>query len=261
MESPLYQPFPMLPGRRAQLWQHQPQYRRPRHFHQEPEINVVTKGSALLGVGDQTLSLGAGDLVLLHPGQDHVLVSASVDLELFVMALTPELAAHVHRTGTTTTTEFVQLAPDELAETTERLLGLRETHDASALERDLVNLFSQARAQAPRAHVSSRRALQVMERELSVDGERLATRLGTSPSELSRRFHRDLRVPLVEYRARLRLMRFVQLVDGGASFSRAALEANFGSYAQCHRVFSRTLGCSPRDYFTSKRRDIANATL
>jgi AraC-like DNA-binding protein len=29
----------------------------------------------------------------------------------------------------------------------------------------------------------------------------------------------------------------------------ACLRAGFGSYAQCHRVFRHSLGCSPRSYF------------
>ena len=89
----LFQPFPMLPGRAAQVWRHQPEYRRPRHFHEETEVNAVVRGSALVGIGDRTLELGPGELVMFEPGQDHVLLEASDDLELFVFALRPELAA------------------------------------------------------------------------------------------------------------------------------------------------------------------------
>jgi len=51
-------------------------------------------------------------------------------------------------------------------------------------------------------------------------------------------------------------MRFIQCVDRGSSFTRAALEASFGSYAQCHRVFRQYLGCTPRDYFAVRRIEI-----
>src|SRR5688572_27193116 len=83
----------MLPGRRAQAWRHQPAFRRPRHFHEEPEINLVTRGSCKMGVGDRPLRLTAGQLVVFQPGQDHELIEASPDLELFVFALRPELHA------------------------------------------------------------------------------------------------------------------------------------------------------------------------
>jgi mannose-6-phosphate isomerase-like protein (cupin superfamily) len=80
----------MLPGRRAQVWRHDPAFRRPRHFHEEPEINLVVRGRATLGVGDRVVSVGAGDLLLFLPGQDHVLLGSGQDLELFVVALHPE---------------------------------------------------------------------------------------------------------------------------------------------------------------------------
>jgi AraC-like DNA-binding protein len=55
-------------------------------------------------------------------------------------------------------------------------------------------------------------------------------------------------------------MRFVHLVDHGATMSAAALDADFGSYAQCHRAFQRALGCSPRDYFRGARSKLDEAT-
>jgi methylphosphotriester-DNA--protein-cysteine methyltransferase len=73
--------------------------------------------------------------------------------------------------------------------------------------------------------------------------------------------HAELGVPLVEYRARMKLMRFVELVDSGRSLTRAALDAGFGSYAQCHRVFRRALDCSPQQYFTGARAEVDQKTL
>jgi methylphosphotriester-DNA--protein-cysteine methyltransferase len=78
---------------------------------------------------------------------------------------------------------------------------------------------------------------------------------------VSRTFHAELGVPLVEYRARIKLMRFVALVDSGRSLTRAAFDAEFGSYAQCHRVFFRALRCSPRDYFAGAREQVDAATF
>src|SRR4030095_15239857 len=65
-----------------------------------------------------------------------------------------------------------------------------------------------------------------------------------------RYFHRDLGLTLVAYRTRLRLIRFIQLVEGGGrSFLAAAIEADFGSYSQYHRAFQRAFECTPRVFF------------
>jgi quercetin dioxygenase-like cupin family protein len=90
--SALFQPFPMLAGRRSQVWRHQPAYRRPRHFHDEPELNLVIAGRGVVGVGDHTLAVAAGESLLFQPGQDHVLLDSSEDFDLFVLAMSPELA-------------------------------------------------------------------------------------------------------------------------------------------------------------------------
>jgi methylphosphotriester-DNA--protein-cysteine methyltransferase len=63
----------------------------------------------------------------------------------------------------------------------------------------------------------------------------------------------------VDYRARLRLLRFIARVDAGSSQTAAALDAGFGSYSQCYRVFVATLCCTPRDFFhTELRRRVAD---
>jgi hypothetical protein len=34
----------------------------------------------------------------------------------------------------------------------------------------------------------------------------------------------------------------------------AVLDAGFGSYSQCHRIFQRTFGCTPRSFFETPLR-------
>jgi len=54
----------------------------------------------------------------------------------------------------------------------------------------------------------------------------------------------------VRYRSRLRLLRFIHLMDEGRSgLKTAAIAAGFGSYSQCHRFFQFELGCCPRQFF------------
>ena len=89
MAEALYQPFPIPGTARGHVWHHVPATRRPRHFHAEPELNLIAAGHAAFGVGDVTISVLAGDLLWWPPGQDHVLLDASPDLDLYVIGLTP----------------------------------------------------------------------------------------------------------------------------------------------------------------------------
>ncbi len=90
--------------------------------------------------------------------------------------------------------------------------------------------------------------------DLTLDGNRLAKKLGVSAGKLARDFKTEMGVSLVEYRNRLRLERFLALVDrGGGNLLEAALDAGFGSYAQFHRVFRTMLGTTPREYVTGRK--------
>ena len=253
---PLFQPFPMLAGRRAQAWRHQPAFRRPRHFHADPEINLVTRGSCTLGLGERRLELTAGQLVMFQPGQDHELIDASPDLDLFVFALEPALYDRALGARKGAAIDTGAIGTRELAAFEAELSALGDVRDAASVEVRLAGLFTRALDAAPKAHATSRRVLESLRAEQSLSESALAARLRTTPSGISRHFRSALGLPVVEYRARLRLMRFIALVDAGSPLTRAALDAGFGSYAQCHRVFRRTLRCSPQRYFAGLRREL-----
>ena len=85
----LYQPFPMAGAARGQIWRYSPQYRRPRHFHAEPELNLVTAGTGTFGAGASVFSATAGELLWWLPGEDHELLEASPDFDLFVVGMSP----------------------------------------------------------------------------------------------------------------------------------------------------------------------------
>jgi AraC-like DNA-binding protein len=246
----------MLPGRRAQAWRHQAAYQRPRHFHEEPELNLITAGSATFGVGDTEVTVKRGDALLFHPGQDHVLLSASADLGLFAIALRPQLAARAGTTLAHATGRGCALVGVDLADAEAKLEALGELRDASDVEPLLADLFRVVTARSASTHVLSRRTLQRIQEDPTASGHEIESALRADISALSRHFHRDLGLRFVEYRARMRLLAFVRLVDQGSGLNRAALDAGFGSYAQCHRVFTSALGCSPRRYFNGQRRNI-----
>lgn len=246
----------MVPGRRAQAWRHQPAFRRPRHFHAEPELNVVCSGSAVIGLGDNVMHLGPGDVVLFHPGQDHELLDASSDLKLWVVALRSDLAARACDSLARAASVGARLTPADLNRLEETLAQLEGVNDAGTLDVRLAALFKEVHAQLSVNHVLSRRTLQEVNTNPSLQGSVLAQRLGVDQSVLSRQFHEDFALTFVSYRARQRAMAFVRLVDSGLTLTRAAADAGFGSYAQCHRVFTKALGCSPNRYFSGERQRI-----
>jgi AraC-like DNA-binding protein len=97
-------------------------------------------------------------------------------------------------------------------------------------------------------------AIQALHEDVTLDGGALAKRVGVSAGKLARDFKTEMGLSLVEYRNRLRLERFLALVDrGGGNLLEAALDAGFGSYAQFHRVFRAMLGTTPREYLTGRR--------
>jgi AraC-like DNA-binding protein/mannose-6-phosphate isomerase-like protein (cupin superfamily) len=259
MAESLFQPFPMLSGRRAQAWRHQPAYRRPRHFHAEPELNIVFRGSAVIGLGDGVVRAHAGDVVLFHPGQDHELLEASAELQLFVVALRPEVAERACSPLARASSHGCRLTTSDLSSVEDQLGALGAVVDGNAVEEQLASLFQEVQGKLSTNHVLSRRALQEISAHPETSGSDLAERLGVDPSVLSRHFHEDLGLTFVSYRARQRAMTFVRLVDSGQSLTRASQEAGFGSYAQCHRVITRALGCAPHKYFAGERSRIDQA--
>ncbi len=245
----------MQARRRAQIWRHQPSFKRPRHFHDEPEINLVLRGEARLGVGESEVTLSSGSAVVLQPGQDHELLSATDDLELYVFAVQPTLAARESEVFGATG-GLARMGDSQLGDLEDALHHLSQVSSAEALEAGLASVWQQVVQSAERPPALARRACVTLHGNPSLGGAEVAERLHTSQSELSRSFRRAFGLPMVEYRARLRLLRFVQCVDSGESLTSAALSAEFGSYAQCFRVFERILGCSPTEYFAGARREL-----
>lgn len=255
MTRVLYQPFPMPTAARAQVWRHARRYQRPRHFHLEPELNLVAAGTGRFRRGDAELDVAAGDLLWWAPGQDHELLACSDDFDLFVAGVTPELSDRVLGPGGSPLfgATRLRLSPQELERFRSVCAAL--IVDRSSAEQRVGDLWREAHAlrrAAPGAHALTRRALLSLSQEPALKRSEVARLARAHPSELSRHFHEDMCLTLVAYRTRLRLLRFIEAVDSGAAtMLSAALDAGFGCYSQCHRVFLRTLGCAPRAFFES----------
>lgn len=91
--------------------------------------------------------------------------------------------------------------------------------------------------------------------EPALDTPALAAAARVTARTLATHFRKQVGATLVDYRNRLRVERFLGLVDrGGGNLLEAALDAGFGSYAQFHRVFRRMLSVTPREYLTGRER-------
>ena len=196
MSAALFQPFPMQPARRAQVWRHRPEFRRPRHFHREPELNFVVKGSATLGVGSRVQRATAGEVVVFEPGQDHELLEASDDLQLFALALTPELWERRRALNAGFGATAGELSEAAAASVSEALGAVADISDAAVVETRLSELFSLLRSAAGAPSSVSRRAAEQVVAQPGASCSALANQLGTHPSNLSRVVTRELGVPL-----------------------------------------------------------------
>lgn len=249
----------MLGRAQAQVWSYSPRYRRPRHFHVEPELNFVVAGSARFGVGNRVVEVTSGELLGFMPGQDHELLNGSDDLMLFAIGVAPTLSSDVLRHVQPEAATPIHLRP-----TTSELRCL-VAHAAALAERgnadqDIAELWERIHAASARntdgrrhnAHVTTRRALAALAEAPELDRDALARLTRANPSELSRHFHRDVGMTLVEYRTRLRVLQFIRTVDHSPTdLTAAAFQSGFGSYSQCHRSFLAEFGCGPREFLYS----------
>jgi AraC-like DNA-binding protein len=219
-------------------------------------LNLIGAGHAVFGFGEATVSVSAGDLLWWPPGQDHVLLDATPDLDLYVIGVTPAFSEHAlarRVTGAPGGAARLRLAPGALTNLRAACAGRIADGDAAAVERHVGDIWCEAhalRARIPDHHPLTVRALSSLLGRPDLKRGELARLIHGNASEVSRYFHRDIGLTLVAYRTRLRLLRFIQLVEGGDhSFLAAAIDAGFGSYSQCHRAFQHAFGCPPRIFF------------
>lgn len=262
-EKAYHQSFPMLGRAQAQIWSYSPRYRRPRHFHVEPEFNFVVAGSACFGIGRCIVEVTSGELLCFMPGQDHELLHGSHDLMLFAIGMTPLLSSEVLRKRPFHQAMPIRLrpAPHELKHLAAQAAAMSECEGADQQiaefwERIHFSTQCQAYGFCGASHVATRRALTALAEAPGLGRDALARLARANPSELSRHFHHDVGITLVEYRTRLRLLQFIQRVDrNGADLTAAAFESGFGSYSQCHRAFFAAFGCGPREFLYSGIRE------
>jgi len=246
----LWQPFPMPKGRRAQAWRYQPAYRRPAHLHDQPEINLIVRGTATFVTGSRHVEANAGALLWYSPGLDHFLERASPDLELHVVGYEPELLDAFGRehSGIPSFVRPLQhLGEGDLRTFADAFARAAESSDNAAVEQRLLRLLARLLNTAPPSlQTLGHRTAALLLRTPSLQRDELTRRLGSNRGDVSRKFRSEQGLSLPEYKNRLRTLRLLaQLERGHDNLTRAAIEAGFGSYSRCYRVIRSLLGVAP----------------
>lgn len=251
------QPFPMVGRRCAQAWRYQPQFRRPRHFHDQSELNVVTRGVGQFVVGSRQITLQPGQVIGFFPGCEHELTAASEDLELFAIGFEPELLrAYQRESGQVLSFAGgpVSLEQDELSALRELCLSVEDARDRLSLESHLLSAAVRI-VNKPRSALLGWCAAEAIAANPDQTRDELTRLLRSNRGDLSRAFQRDVGTPLAAAKNRVRVLDVIRRFDSGLPLMTAARLSGFGSYAQCHRAFIQSFGRSPREFMRSSLRE------
>jgi AraC-like DNA-binding protein len=239
-----------------------------RHHHAELELNQITRGSGTYLLANRKYQIRRGDLLWLFPAQEHVLIEQTVDFEMWVVVFKRKTLRGVAKDPTA---KF--LLQSDPAENCCRRLGQQEHRKLDEALDDLQRTearpalfnaglgyvlltawqyFEGAPEVAVRdVHPAVERAARLIREDTrTFNLNEIAGHAGLSPARLSRLFREQTGIPMVRFRNRQRISRFLELYGTGQrqTMLNAALEAGFGSYAQFHRVFKEIIGCSPGTY-------------
>lgn len=243
-------------------------YLRHWHAHETLEINVILRGSGQVLLEDRRYPLLPGHLIWLWPGQRHVPAHWSSDMLLWIVEWAPECwkpFARARRRDTpppgTPGHSFCRRLP---APALQRIGGLlasiaaRSRPDAfnRGLDFALFALWDEYLAGRPvpdcaTFHPKLETVIgQLTDPAVNLTQAQLARRVNLSPYYLSALFQKQTGLTIPAFRNHLRLREFLRRFQAHPEIRliQHALDAGFGSYAQFYRVFTRTIGLSPREW-------------
>ncbi len=256
-----------------------PGYLHPRHRHDEIELDLVMRGTATYQVGSRLYRIQRGSALWLFPGQDHNVLEKSDDYTVWIVYWRAGLVRHavaedpaLSVLGESDPAGWFcrRIREPDL----KRLDGLlREIESAASrplLKSGLAyalnlawSIFARGAEESPASslHPAVERAAQLLSQPEEVPIRRLSRLCGLSAARLSTLFARQVGMPLSAYRTQRRLERFLAEHDARAgNLLHSAMKAGFGSYSQFHRVFTRLVGLSPREWEARARDDGAPIT-
>ncbi|MEW6270718.1 MAG: helix-turn-helix transcriptional regulator [Thermodesulfobacteriota bacterium] len=244
-----------------------------RHHHAELELHFVTHGRGVFLLGERRVEAEPGTLLWVAPYRDHTVLDPSADFRRWMLLARPRLVRRVLPPA-----DARLLLAQRAAREDAPLWRTLPPHQARALAAKFAETRSGERehfavynatigyvlARAFKAfsatdmlpswsvlHPAVAEAVRVLRDDAgNVGRAELARRCGASEWHLSKLFHAQVGVSLVEFRNRCRLDRFLELYGDGSrvKMTTAALDAGFGSYPQFHRVFRARMGYAPAEH-------------
>lgn len=240
------------------------------HQHADLEVNLAVEGRAAYLLDGRRVPLTPGDLLFLHPGEDHLLVDESADFRMWIAVWRPAMVAAAVRAGLDAeavaerprSTELRRLAADELTRLARLFAdvvsatGAEAGHGQAYLLWRCRSAFARAADVTwAAAHPAVARAAQLLRVDPGQPLSALARAVGLSDDRLGKVFRSQAGLTLVDYRTRLRLERVTAAWTPGADLLRLALDAGFGSYSAFNRAFRRRYGVPPRAFLAQAALD------
>lgn len=231
-------------------------------------LHLVLSGSATYQVGAQRYQVSPASLFWVFPNQARDVLHPSPDHEVWVASFEAPLVERVCVTRATSVLsasdpneaycrQLTQVATRRLVQQLEDLAA--PGRDPEQFNAGLSYLLLAAWSEYQEAgelepgehlHPAVAKAARLLSTQPNLDSlSQLARTCGASASWLSRLFRQQMGVSMVDFRNRHRIERFFELYRDGyrLNITQAAFEAGFGSYAQFHRVFRKTLGYGPAE--------------
>jgi len=246
------------------------------HSHNELEGNIVVRGNASYRVFERRIDLHRHSLLWLFPDQEHMLVNTSPDFEMWVWVIRPELIASLclpdlakpllqgnppeiylrtlARNDAEWLIRFIKEGAPRRADTDFHNSAILHTTNLAWL---LWRQGHEAKVDQTTLHPAVERAAELLN-ETNLSLEQLAKRIRVSESYLSRLFHKQMGLTLVDFRNRVRVRRFLSNYElgSGANILESALQSGFGSYPQFNKVFKSVMGQAPTSYFKAAQTEL-----
>lgn len=253
------------------------------HWHDGPELTLVTAGQIEYMVNDKRYLMRPGDCVFANSGAMHAGRTDEGGCQYLVLSFLLD-AMDNHPSGffadrffggemdPATVSSMFFLADERDNAVAERLLIIydlfrkKEPYWELRVRGELCHLwailserslqYSERNTESSASVARIKKAIRYMEEnyagKISLEG--IAAACNLSKSEFCRCFKRITRQTPFEYLMHLRIRKSIKLLENdGVSVTEAALASGFSASSYYTEVFRRYMGCTPREYLRGRK--------